>query len=740
VEEASQGACMIKAVFKAEVLKAAREYAAQGWRVFPCHTVLDDLSCSCSRVDCGSPGKHPRTPNGLKDASSDKAQIDKLFGPNAPVSNLAVLTGEPSDLTVIDVDMGEGKHGAETWRTLIEKDGEPETLIANTGGGGLHLVFSYCPTLKSGSNRLGEHVDVKNDGGYVIVAPSCHRSGDAYSWANWGTPLIPVPGHLMRKKETRGRKCENGPIRRKYGLSDVITMLAVIPADDRDLWRHVGIILGRTFNRSDEAWAVYVEWAAKWRGKKDRKHDQIMHECFYTISQESADSTLSVGTIVYEAMKHGWVPTIGRISFDALYYHVGHGYLYRPTMETWPAKDTDIAVSPVMDDGVIRRATEVLQRRRMVTCVTTHPALAEYTPDMNMIKGELVADRGAAVLNVYRHPTVPLGDAMRAEPWVKHCQRLFNKSGDSDQFFNYMAHRAQRPGEKPRFALLIGGEQGTGKDSAIEMCLPAIGPWNVENITPAHLQSAFNAYLACTLLRVNEAANAADTSRWMLNEQLKNVIAGAPDHATINGKYQVTQHIKLYCGVIVTTNHLLSSIFIPEDDRRFDVIACATKDEMGLVDDVVRREYFEAFWGWWYADGNAAARHVAAFLHEWSLTGFSPALGQRKTAAHRSVVHSGMASDEWCADALAKCSNKEMISGSMIYRLAVLAGEDPKSLKARLPHAMDRMGYIVYPNLTCKDGRHTINGKLHKIFMKPNHQVSIGWEATLDGYPEFSPI
>ena len=149
------------------------------------------------------------------------------------------------------------------------------------------------------------------------------------------------------------------------------------------------------------------------------------------------------------------------------------------------------------------------------------------------MKGELVENQGAATLNVFRHPTIVLGDPALAHPWVDHCRLVFDKPGDADQFFNYMAHLVQHPGVKPRFALLIGGEQGTGKDTAVEFCVPAIGDWNVESIGPAHLQSQFNAFLACTLLRVNEAMNTHDQSRWMLNEQLKVIIAGNPDHAAL---------------------------------------------------------------------------------------------------------------------------------------------------------------------------------------------------------------
>lgn len=585
------------------------------------------------------------------------------------------------------------------------------------------------------------------------------------------TPLATVPEHWIPREETakRGRPRNDDPTRRKYGLSEVKDMLAVIPADDRDLWLNVGIILGRAFNRCDEAWGIYNEWADKWDGQKDRNHDKHMRHFFYDKSQEGADRELSIGTIVKLAREHGWVPSTGRIPLDDFYFHIGNGFLYRPTMEICSAKDVDIAVSPRMDDGVVRKASEIIQQRRLVTSVTSHPQLEEYTPEMNMVKGELVTDTGAAILNLYRHATIPLGEAALAKPWIEHCRKLFNKPGDCDQFFDFIAHRVQKPWEKIRFALLIGGGQGVGKDTAIEMCVPTIGAWNVENIPPRALKTDFNAYLVCALLRVNEAADAQDQSRWMLNEQLKNIIAGTPDHATINGKYQVTQHIRLYCAVIVTTNHLLASIHIPPDDRRFDVIECASMEEMelrpsdkekaevtkGLNEEQAqaaltaleeqyakeRRTYFEDLWGWFYEQ--RGAQHIAAFLHERPLSGFSAALGQRKTAAHADVVRSGMITDEWLVDVLEDFTNTDLVSGRVILRImsARVTSTSTTNYKGKLPFAMERLGYVVFANPTTKEGRWrlkksdgTDNG-WHTVYRKrtfPVEDIKEGWQETMD--------
>lgn len=59
---------------RAELREAAAGYAQRGWRVLPLHTVTKGM-CSCGTT-CSSPGKHPRTRNGLKDATTDLTAID----------------------------------------------------------------------------------------------------------------------------------------------------------------------------------------------------------------------------------------------------------------------------------------------------------------------------------------------------------------------------------------------------------------------------------------------------------------------------------------------------------------------------------------------------------------------------------------------------------------------------------------------------------------------------------------
>lgn len=700
-----------------EIYKQAVEYVTMGWYVFPLHSVDENHHCTCGNPTCGDAGKHPRVARGLKEASRDLAKVEEWFGKDAPPANIGVVTGEISDITVLDIDVGEGKFGAESWAEAIKDHGEPDTLMAETGSGGMHVIFAYNSALKTASNVLGKGVDCRNDGGYIVAAPSLHRSGGQYKWLNWGTKLATLPAHLSRRKETRGRPKRDDMYRGKYTIEQVSSMLEVVPADDRDLWRHVGVILGREFNRIDEAWSLYVQWANKFGGKKGRNHDEIMHEAFYELSQQSAEKELTVGTIVKAALDNGWAPQAGEVPLgNFVFYGPGNNFIYRPTISYWIAGAVDAAVSPVNIEGKIVKASEWLKANQLCTSMTCDPAIDEdYVKGYDCRNGEVVQVGGAAMFNSYRKPTIELGDAKLASPFVEHVKRIFNKPGDADQFLNYMAHRVQKPWEKPRFALLIAGGQGVGKDTAVEFCCPAIGVWNVANIDPAAFESNFNEFAASTLVRISEAANLHEMSKWAFNERTKVLIAGSPDVCQINPKYGQKYSVRMYCGVIITTNHLASGIYIPPDDRRYDVIEAATMDEMGLLDENVRREYFIDLWEWFLAGGSS---HIAAYLHERDLSGFSASNGQRKTDAHRTVVAGGMTGDQWLDDILDELGDPVGVRADWIITKAVAAGEKDADVKRKLGNAIGRVGYTLFKNKAIKDGRWKINGKKVTVYVK----------------------
>lgn len=155
-------------------LEQALSYARQGWRVFPLHSPRGDR-CSCGDASCSSPAKHPRTPNGVKDATAQGAPI-RAWWQKWPDANIGLATGEGSGVWVLDLD------DPDLIDQLLTRVPLPPTRTAVTGRG-LHLYYKWAAGVRNRARLLGlAGVDVRGEGGYVVAPPSVHASGKRYTW------------------------------------------------------------------------------------------------------------------------------------------------------------------------------------------------------------------------------------------------------------------------------------------------------------------------------------------------------------------------------------------------------------------------------------------------------------------------------------------------------------------------------------------------------------------------------
>jgi hypothetical protein len=179
---------------------AARSYAKRGWQVIPLHSIHDG-QCTCGKADCSSPGKHPRTANGLKDATADTYQI-RDWGRKWSNASVGIVTGAASGLVVVDVDPARDAWASlDTWQ---QQYGElPQTVACCTGGGGLHYYFQHPGEPIKNRTNLVTGIDIRADGGYVVGPPSNHVSGGEYRWDEGCSPdevaIAPLPGWLLEK-------------------------------------------------------------------------------------------------------------------------------------------------------------------------------------------------------------------------------------------------------------------------------------------------------------------------------------------------------------------------------------------------------------------------------------------------------------------------------------------------------------------------------------------------------------
>jgi hypothetical protein len=161
------------------MLKAALDYARRGWPVFPCSPAT----------------KQPLTPNGYKDATTDEAVIRRLWRRH-PTAMIGVAMGKVSGVWCLDLDAPKKRKrpdgsefwtpdGRESWNALLlsEQVTCPITHTHDTAGLGQHLVFRWRddrPVSNSPGLLKGTGIDVRGEGGYIVVPPSVNAEGKMY--------------------------------------------------------------------------------------------------------------------------------------------------------------------------------------------------------------------------------------------------------------------------------------------------------------------------------------------------------------------------------------------------------------------------------------------------------------------------------------------------------------------------------------------------------------------------------
>lgn len=158
----------------------AIKLAGHGWAVFPLWGKIPAIS----KRDGG---------NGVLDATTDPAQVAAWWRA-WPEANIGLAI--PHTVLVIDIDPRHDGHLSLAAHEAAHTE-LPTTMAAYSGrgDGGRHLYFRR-PAGRLTSTRLGNGVDLKLSGGYVVAPPSIHPdTGRPYRWDL--APVAAAPGWLV---------------------------------------------------------------------------------------------------------------------------------------------------------------------------------------------------------------------------------------------------------------------------------------------------------------------------------------------------------------------------------------------------------------------------------------------------------------------------------------------------------------------------------------------------------------
>lgn len=156
------------------------------WAVFPCCAWDAPRNAPEQRR-----GKEPLIEHGFKGATREEAQIRRWWQ-QWPSANIGVACGA-SGIVVLDID------GVEGWRQIEFGGYElPETLVSRTGKPqGKHYIYKAGQHGIRNATKIfggdGGGVDIRGDGGYIIVPPSKHYSGKLYEFEDETVAIAEPP-------------------------------------------------------------------------------------------------------------------------------------------------------------------------------------------------------------------------------------------------------------------------------------------------------------------------------------------------------------------------------------------------------------------------------------------------------------------------------------------------------------------------------------------------------------------
>jgi hypothetical protein len=684
-------------------LEAALTYAEYGVPVFPCNWKPEQRADGAWKFS-----KYPLVREGGLYLATIDPRIIKQWWTQYPKALIGVPMGRRVGMWAIDVDAA-GAHagdGVSAWQNLEYQHGESVYTRSHvTGTNGIHLFFRWddhrpvgCPT-----STVPKGMEVKGEGGYLIFPPSPYERNGGTVRYNVSVDDVPAAAPVWLYDLILGpRKRVNGaagPFEWSdgFGKKKLDELCELVRDATQHHWDEAcrsvfkfGKWVGGGAYDADKAWEELERAAEKCRAPADYPAN-VKRAFFNGVAQPEgpffSDDGISLN--------------------DFCAYMPKHSYIYIPTRELWPASSVNARI-PSVDSKI--KAAVWLDQYHPVEQMTWAPGEEMLIRGRGISEGGWFKKDGMTCFNLYRGPMIELGDASKAAPWLDHVRRVFGD--DSEHIIKWCAQRVQHPEIKINHALLLGSDrQGIGKDAALAPVKRAIGPWNFGEINPPQLLGRFNGFLKKVILRVNEARDLGDITRYQFYDHTKAYTASPPDTLLVDEKF-LNEHQIINCvGLILTTNYKTNGIYLPPTDRRHYVAWT------NVVPGDFPEGYWTRLWKWYDEDG---ARHVAAYLAGLDIAAFDPKEPPPKTQAFWDIVESNQApQDAELADVLDDLGNPPAVTLQQVINKAGPKFsdwlQDLKNLR-NIPHRFESCGYVAVRNPDKKDHKWVIWKKRQVIY------------------------
>lgn len=572
-------------------LKAALSLARWGIPCFPCGA-----------------DKRPKV-KWTVEATSDAGKIRHWWS-KFPDALPALPTGRASGLCVIDLDVKNGKNGIEAYRSL-GLDPTEAGAVVRTASGGIHLYFNHVEGLRNSQDRLGQGIDVRADGGYVI-APGATGPAGPYEIKDGHLDTIELigvqPPDSVVQMLCRPKAHSSG--KSNPSLADLKAALSYIPSDgSREDWIRILMAL----HAASEGRAEGLELAQKWSADYPDYDPAEVEEQWCSFRDIPAGG-ITVATLFHEAKQCGW-RRVSSDDFDDLddFRDVAVGQIEELNQRYALVRiGGNAAIADFRPNGDIEfmsstafreiYSNQKFGKKALGTAWITHPKRRTF---LDGVVFDPSRKAGPSFLNLFRGFALEPQANAPFDLIHDHVVQVLASGNNrhADYIFSWLADIVQNPAEKPGVALVLKGQKGVGKDTLAEIMKSILGRRHSAHVASTQrLTARFNAAFATALLiHVEEAI-------WGGQQDAKGVVQSliTCPSLPLERKNVDTVEVDSYSRLLFTTNE---SWAVPAtaDERRyavFEASSCRRND----------RSYFHALH---QQIGNGGLAGFLAFLQDW---------------------------------------------------------------------------------------------------------------------------
>lgn len=332
--------------------------------------------------------------------------------------------------------------------------------------------------------------------------------------------------------------------------------------------------------------------------------------------------------------------------------------VYWPEAQQWIVRDTGqmlthsalnsayglgTEIAPAGATGVRAASNMLINSGKVAQVMGT-----TYLPGLPMLATWNFHGRSAIYYNRWTDSVHKLPESVTdadVAPWLQHVEYLFENAEDREYLLDFLAHVVQRRGKKVRWAPLIIGNQGVGKDLFLRPLLMGLAH-NAQTVSPRDLMNRFSDFYERELVVVEEMLRFEKNE---IYEGMKAIISGtASDTITIEKKFKMPYEVPNLVNFVFFSNHN-DALHLSHDDRRFFVInshATARDDAYytALADEFyIEQEGWKAVWVW------LRQRDISAFSgnHRPRMTDDKIAMITESQPPYVLWLHDQLANGQW---------------------------------------------------------------------------------------------